>query len=142
MVQPIPDGYATVTPYLAVRDAAGLIEFIKKAFGAQPRGDMMTMPDGKVAHAELEIGDSIVMVGETPDDPAPAMLHLYVEDCDATFRRAVEVGAESIREPEDQFYGDRSGGLRDRWGNQWYVSTHVEDIPPDELRRRAPAQFG
>lgn len=142
MVKPVPDGYRTVTPYLAVRDAAGLVEFLREAFGAESRGDMLTMPDGTIGHAELEIGDSVVMVGEAPEDPARAMLHLYVEDCEAVYEQALRAGAESVSEPTDHFYGDRSGGVRDAWGNQWYVSTRIEDVPPDDMRRRAEEQFG
>lgn len=141
MVKPIPDGYQTVTPYLAVRGATELVRFLQEAFGAKPRGDMMTAPDGSIRHGELLIGDSVVMVGETPDEPVQAMLHVYVEDCDAVYRKALESGAESVREPADQFYGDRSGGVRDKWGNRWHISTHVEDVPPDEMRRRAQ-EFG
>jgi uncharacterized glyoxalase superfamily protein PhnB len=100
------------------------------------------MPDGSIGHGELKIGDSVVMVGEAPDEPVTAMLHLYVEDCDAVYQRALDAGAESLNEPTDQFYGDRSGGVRDKWGNQWYISTHVEDVTPDEMRRRAEKQFG
>jgi uncharacterized glyoxalase superfamily protein PhnB len=142
MVKAIPDGYSSVTPYFAVRGANELVEFLKQAFGAEPRGDMMMMPDGSIGHGELKIGDSVVMVGEAPDEPVTAMLHLYVEDCDAVYQRALDAGAESLNEPTDQFYGDRSGGVRDKWGNQWYISTHVEDVTPDEMRRRAEKQFG
>lgn len=141
MVKPVPDGYRNVTPYLAVRGAADLVRFLGDAFGGRPRGDMMTMPDGTIGHAEIEIGDSIVMAGETPDEPVQAMLHLYVEDCDAVYRKALDAGAEPVSEPSDQFYGDRSGKVRDKWGNQWYISTHVEDVPPDEMRRRAQERF-
>jgi uncharacterized glyoxalase superfamily protein PhnB len=139
--KPIPDGYHTVTPYLIVEGADGLISFMKEAFGAESRGDAFRTPDGKITHAELEIGDSVVMLadaGVSPDARVmTAMLHLYVEDCDATFKKAVAAGATPEREPADQFYGDRSGGVRDAFGNVWYISTHVEDVPPEEMARRA-----
>ena len=142
MVKAIPDGYSTVTPYLAVRGAGDLVKFLQEAFGATARGDMLTMPDGTIGHGELTIGDSVVMVGEAPGEPVQALLHLYVEDCDEVYKRALDAGAESVNEPTDHFYGDRSGGVRDAWGNQWYVSTHVEDVPPDEMARRVEKQFG
>jgi PhnB protein len=140
-VQPIPDGYHTVTPYLLVEDAAGLIPFLEQAFGATVL-ERYESPDGRLAHASLQIGDSRVMMGQAAAEwPAmPAMLHLYVEDADAVFRRAVEAGARSIREPEDQFYGDRSGGVADPAGNQWWISTHVEDVSPEEMARRHEEQ--
>ncbi len=137
MVKAIPDGYQTVTPYLAVKGATELVEFLKEAFGAQPRGDMFIAPDGSIGHGELQIGDSIVMVADAPEQPASAMLHLYVEDCDSVYQKALAAGAESISEPKDQFYGDRNAGVRDRWGNQWYISTHVEDVDREEMRRRS-----
>lgn len=138
MVKAIPDGYQTVTPYLAVEGAAGLIEFIKAAFDARPRGEVLTGPDGRIGHGEFYIGDSLVMVGDIPEgEPATAMLHLYVEDCDATYEKALAAGGESIQEPADQFYGDRSAAVRDKWGNQWHLATHVEDVPLEEMGRRA-----
>ncbi len=139
-VKPIPDGYHTVTPYLVVEGAAKLIDFMKQAFGAEERG-RMGPPGGPVMHAEVHIGDSVIMLadagGENP--PIPAMIHLYVEDADATYQRALQAGATSLREPADQFYGDRSGGVRDAFGNQWWVATHVEDVSPEEMEKRAAA---
>jgi uncharacterized glyoxalase superfamily protein PhnB len=104
----------------------------------------MRGPDGKIGHAEVEIGDSIVMLADVPPDGEAmrTMLNIYVEDCDATYKSALAAGAESVREPEDQFYGDRSGGVRDKWGNQYYVSTHIEDVSPEEMERRVKEQFG
>ena len=141
MVNPIPDGYHTVTPYLLVRDAAGLIDFLKEAFDAEEH-ERMERPEGRVMHAEVRIGDSLVMMGEVgPDDATiPAMLHLYVEDADEAYRCALAAGATSVRAPIDEFYGDRAGGVRDAFGNQWWVATHVEDVAPEEMRRRAEAQ--
>jgi uncharacterized glyoxalase superfamily protein PhnB len=140
-VQPIPDGYHTVTPYLLVEDAAGLIPFLERAFGATLLG-RYDSPDGRLMHASLQIGDSKVMMGQAAEQwPAmPAMLHLYVEDVDAVYRRAVEAGARSIREPEDQFYGDRSGGVVDPAGNQWWITTHIEDVSDEEMARRHEEQ--
>ena len=139
-VKPIPDGYRSVTPYLAVEGADQLLDFVQKAFGAEVLMSMPS-PDGKVGHAEVRIGDSVVMLADasTSDQgqAMPGMIHLYVEDCDATYRRAMDAGATSLREPSDQFYGDRTGGVRDPVGNHWWIATHVEDIPPEEMGKRA-----
>ncbi|HVE65374.1 MAG TPA: VOC family protein [Thermoanaerobaculia bacterium] len=147
-VKPIPEGYHTVTPYLCCRDAAAAIEFYKKAFGAT---EVMRMPDpsGKVGHAELQIGDSRVMLAdEFPEigflSPAtvggsPVMIHLYVEDVDTTANRAVAAGATVTRPVADQFYGDRGGQFQDPFGHKWYVSTHKEDLTPEEIGKRAAA---
>jgi PhnB protein len=139
-VKPIPDEYHSVTPYLAVDGAQELLDFVQKAFGAEVTVHMPA-PDGKVGHAEVRIGDSIVMLADasTSDQgqAMPGMLHLYVEDCDATYRRALDAGAGSLREPADQFYGDRTGGVRDPVGNHWWIATHVEDVPPEEMGKRA-----
>ena len=144
MVQAIPDAYGSVTPYLVVEGAEELLGFLQNTFGATIRGDdVLRGPDGKIGHAEVEIGDSIVMLADVPPDGEAmrSMLNLYVEDCDATFKKALAAGAESVRELEDQFYGDRSGGVRDKWGNQWYISTHIEDVSPEEIERRVKEQF-
>ena len=137
-VQPIPEGYRTVTPYLIVEGAATVLDFVTRAFGAEQRM-RMDREDGTVAHAEVTIGDSVVMLAEAGADwPAmPGGIHLYVDDCDATYARALEAGASSIREPANQFYGDRSGGVRDPAGNVWWITTHVEDVSSEELERRA-----
>jgi PhnB protein len=144
MVKAIPDAYGSVTPYLVVEGAEELLGFLQNAFGATIRGgDVMRGPDGRIGHAEVEIGDSVVMLADVPPDGEAmhSMLNLYVEDCDATYKKALAAGAESVREPEDQFYGDRSGGVRDKWGNQYYVSTHIEDVSPEEMERRVKEQF-
>ena len=143
MVNPIPEAYGSVTPYLVVEGAEELLGFLQKAFGATIRGgDVMRGPDGKIGHAEVEIGDSIVMLADVPPDGEAlrAMLVIYVEDCDAVYRTALAAGAESQKEPEDQFYGDRTAGVRDKWGNQYYVSTHIEDVSPEEMERRVKEQ--
>jgi uncharacterized glyoxalase superfamily protein PhnB len=139
-VKKIPDGYHTVTPYLVVHGAAQVLEFAVQAFGAR-EVERMTRPDGTIMHAEMKIGDSIVMMGEaSAEHPAmPAMLHVYVDDADTIYKRALQAGATSVREPADQFYGDRSGGVKDAAGNHWWIATHKEDVPPDELKRRAEA---
>lgn len=144
MVNPIPETYGSVTPYFVVEGAEGFLGFLQSAFGATVRGnDVMRGPDGRIGHAEVEIGDSIVMLADVPPDgeATRAMLNLYVEDCDATYKKALAAGAESVSEPEDQFYGDRSGGVRDKWGNQYYISTHIEDVSPEEMERRVKKQF-
>src|SRR5436305_5892122 len=138
-VKPIPEEYHSVQPYLVVDGAEGLIEFLKQTFEAP---DPMRMPrqDGRVGHAEVRIGDSVVMLADSggPNDaePTKAMIVVYTEDVDKTYRRALEAGGQSIQEPEDQFYGDRSAGVRDRFGNQWWIHTHVEDVSPEEMTKR------
>jgi len=140
-VQPIPEGYHTVTPYLIVQGAAQLIDFLKQAFDAEEIL-RMAQPDGTITHAEVKIGDSRMMMSESTGDfkPMPAMLHLYVEDMDAVYRQALQAGATPLREPEDQFYGDRTGGVQDSSGNQWWLATHIEDVSAEEMARRAADQ--
>ncbi len=143
-----PDGYHSVTPYLIVKDASGAIEYYKKAFGAKELF-RISGPDGKLGHAELKIGDSIVMLAdEAPQMGAlapgtiggsPVQLMLYVDDVDEVVPRAVAAGAKIVRPVADQFYGDRSGGIEDPFGHHWYVATHKEDVSPEEMKRRAEA---
>ena len=139
-VKPIPDGYHTVTPYLTVQGVPKLIDFLKQAFEAQEL-ERMTQPDGTIGHAEVRIGDSVVMMGEARDEwkPMPSGIYLYVNDTDAVYKRALQAGATSIMEPADQFYGDRSAGVKDSSGNHWWIATHKEDVPPAELKKRAQA---
>jgi PhnB protein len=136
--KPIPDGYHTVTPHLINEDASRLIEFLKLAFDAQ-EVTRLSGPNGRVFHAELRIGDSLVMIGEASGEwkAMPSSLALYVEDVDATYRRALEAGAVSLREPMNQFYGDRSAGVKDHSGNHWWIATHIEDVPAEEIKLRA-----
>lgn len=144
-VDPIPEQYGSVTPSLSVRGGAAAIEFYTKAFGAQELF-RMPMPDGSIAHAEVKFGDSIVMLAdEMPDygNISPTTLGgsgvglmLYVEDVDAVFKRALEAGATEVRPVENQFYGDRTGTLKDPFGHQWMVATHVEDVSEEEMERR------
>ena len=140
MVKPVPDGYHTVTPYLVVEDAGALIEFLTRAFGARTRYSHRG-PDGKVAHAEMQIGDSIVMMGSARGDTQPLVmaLYLYVPNCDELYRQAIAAGGTSIGEPTDQFYGDRHGGIKDPSGNSWWLATHIEDVSEQELERRMAA---
>ena len=132
----IPDGYHTVTPYLIVKGAAQLIDFLKETFGAE---ETFRMPGGGgIMHAEVRIGDSAVMMSDAMGEygPMPTMLFLYVEDVDAVYERALKAGGVSTQEPEDQFWGDRAGAVKDAFGNQWWIATHVEDVPVEELERR------
>jgi PhnB protein len=150
-VKPIPDGYPRVTPYLCVDGGSAAIDFYVSVLGADERM-RMPAPGGKIGHAEVRIGDSIVMLAdEFPDigwrspkslGGSPVAISVYVEDVDAVFRRALEAGATEIRAVEDQFYGDRSGQFEDPFGHRWHVASHVEDVPPDELSRRAAEAMG
>jgi PhnB protein len=152
MTKPIPDDYPRVSPYLIVDGAADAIDFYCSVLGATQRGDRMVAPDGKVGHAELELGGSVIMLAdEFPEMGAigprtvggtPVTLHVYVEDVDAVFARALELGATQVQALTDQFYGDRSGLFDDPWGHRWNVSTHVEDVPPEEMAERAKAAMG
>ncbi len=130
-------GYHTVTPYLHVIGAASLLDFMKNTFDAEETV-RMSLADGVVMHAEMKIGDSIIMVSEATgkSKPMPSMLYLYVGDVDSTYKRALECGASSIREPKNEFYGDRSCGVKDHTGNTWWIATHIEDLTPEELHKR------
>ena len=138
-VKPIPEGYHTVTPYIVVDGAEKVIRFMKEAFGAQPVFEPMMRPDGKVMHAEFKIGDSVVMISDASEraKATSTMLYLYVPNVDAVYEKAIKAGGASVMEPADQFYGDRSGGVKDPAGNQWHIGTHVEDVAPAELKKRA-----
>lgn len=139
-VKPVPEGYHTVTPCFTVVNAAELVEFMQRAFGAVETC-RMTTPDGAIRHAELRIGDSMVMVGQAHGEwqARTNAVCLYVPDADATYRQALAAGARSLQAPATQFYGDRSAGVQDAQGNTWWIATHVEDVPPEELERRAAA---
>jgi PhnB protein len=136
-VKPIPDNFPRVSPYLIVKDCAKTIEFIKYVFGAEER-EKMTLPDGAINHAEVAIGNSVIMMGKAAEHhpPQTTMLYIYVEDTDAAYKRALELGAESVMEPADQFYGDRNAGVNDIDGTNWWISTQVEDVNPEEIIRR------
>jgi PhnB protein len=147
-VKPIPDGYHTATPYLTLDDAAAAIAYYGKAFGAKERVRMDT-PDGKVGHAELEIGDSLVMLSDefpqgstrSPKElgGTSAGVFMYVEDVDAVVKRAVDAGATVTMEVADQFWGDRFGTITDPFGHVWSIATHVEDLTPEEIEERGRA---
>ena len=126
-----------------MRGADRTIDFLKKAFGAEPSFEPMMRPDGKIMHADLKIGDSHVMISEASDQhPAmQGMVHLYVPNVDAVYQRALTSGGTSMMEPADQFYGDRGGGVKDPSGNSWYIATHKEDVAMPELKKRAEAMY-
>jgi uncharacterized glyoxalase superfamily protein PhnB len=128
-MKPIPDGYHTVTPCLIVEGASLLIEFLKEAFDAQ----------GTIMHTEVRIGDSVVMLSDAMGEwkPMPTSIYLYVNDADATYQRALQAGATSVMEPANLFYGDRHGSVKDPAGNYWSIATHIEDVPREELAKRA-----
>lgn len=136
----IPKGYHTVTPYLTVQGVEKLIGFLKTVFGATEI-ERLQRADGTIGHAELRIGDSIVMLGEPTGQVSakPGALYIYVDDTDGTYERAIRSGATSIQPPQDMYYGDRNAGILDASGNTWWIATHLEDITPDELQRRAAA---
>jgi PhnB protein len=148
-VKPIPAGYHSVQPYLHVRGAAKAIEFYKQVFGAQ-EVMRMAQPDGRLGHAEIRIGDSVVMLAdEFPErgihgpahyGGAPMTLMFYTEDCDAIYKKAMAAGSKSLREPTDQFYGDRMAGLEDPFGFQWYVATHIKDVSEEEMKAAMAGQ--
>jgi PhnB protein len=149
-VKAIPDDYPRVIPYLSVDDASGAIDFYVKVLGAKERM-RMPGPDGRIGHAEVEIGDAMIMLADSwPESPStpkqlggtPVTIMVYVQDVDATYQKALDAGASAITKVEDQFYGDRSGSFEDPFGHKWHISTHVEDVPPDEMAKRAAAAMG
>ena len=143
--QPIPKGYHSITPHLVVRDAKRAIDFYRRAFGAQ---EIMRMdgPEGKIAHAEMKIGDSMLMVADempgsgnrapSPSGGSPVGIMLYVENVDDVFKQAVTAGAKADQQPSDMFWGDRYGKLTDPFGHTWSLATHVEDVAPEEMKKR------
>lgn len=138
--KPIPNGYHTVTPYLTVAGAERLIDFLGRVFEAQETERVMRA-DGKVAHADVRIGESTIMLADSSSEwkPMPGAIYVYVDDTDATYQRALQAGGSSLMEPADQFHGDRMAGVRDPFGNVWWIVTHVEDVPVEELQQRADA---
>ncbi len=137
-VKPIPEEYHTVTPYITVDNAGAVIDFLKKAFDAQ---ETFAMRDdkGNVQHGEVKVGSSMIMLGSSHDQwkARPGNFYVYVEDCDAVYKQALAAGGTSLSEPQTQFYGDRHGGVTDSQGNNWWIATHVEDVSPADLERRA-----
>ena len=150
-VKPIPDGYPQISPYLCIDGAEEAIEFYSTVFDAKERL-RLPAPEGKIGHAELQLGDSVIMLAdEAPElgirspksvGGTPVTISVYVEDVDGVFDRAVQSGAKAIRPLEDQFYGDRSGQFEDPFGHRWSVATHVEDVSPDEMAKRSAEMMG
>jgi len=150
-VNPIPEGYPRVSPSLVVDGAADALGFYERILGGTVRF-RMDQPDGKVGHAEVQIGDSVVMLSdEYPDmgirgpkaiGGTPVVLSVYVDDVDKVFAAALQAGATEVRAVDDQFYGDRSGQFEDPWGHRWSVATHIEDVPPEEMEKRAAEAMG
>jgi PhnB protein len=140
-VKPVPDGYHTVTPYLTVTDPEAQIDFLKRAFGAE-EAYRHSDDKGQVTHAEVRIGNSMIMIGQAREQwkPRPCNFYLYVDDVDAVYQRAVAAGGKSMQKPTDQLYGDRNGGVEDAQGNYWWVGTHIEDVSPEEIQRRYQKQ--
>ena len=148
MAKPIPDDYPQVTPYLIVDGGGAAIDFYCSVLGATERL-RMPAPDGRIGHAELQLGDSMIMLadenaqmdvrGPRAIGGTPVSLHVYVEDSDAVFERAVQAGGKALQAVEDRFYGDRAGQFEDPFGHRWDISTHVEDVPPEEMSKRAAA---
>lgn len=136
-VKPIPEGYHTITPYISVKGAAEFIELTKKVFEAKELY-RMSYDDGRVMHAEVKIGDSVIMLSESTDKNPPSniLFNLYVENVDDIYKQAVSAGCTSLQEPTLQFYGDKAGGVKDKFGIQWWISTHVEDVSPEEMKKR------
>jgi len=139
-VKPIPEGYTTITPYLIVEDADKLVEFVEKTFDGELLFKILN-DAGRITHGEMKIGNSMLMLSESSDEwkPTNVMLHLYVEDIDATYQKALEAGAISVKEPQNQFYGDRSSCVQDSFGNFWGIATHIEDVSEEEIAERASA---
>ena len=139
-VKHIPEGYHTITPYLIVEGADKLLEFIQNTFDGKV---MVNMQDdkGRISHAELKIGDSMLMLAEASEQwkATKTLLYLYVENIDGTFQKALDGGATSVKEPKDEFYGDRSATVKDAFGNLWGIATHIEDVPEEEIQKRAQA---
>lgn len=141
-IKPVPEGFHTLTPYLLINGAAKLIDFLQQAFGAAVLF-RSTQPNGDIMHAQLKIGDSMVMIADARADfkATPCSIYLYVPDTDATYDRAIQAGGVSIMPPADQFYGDRNAGVQDMCGNYWWIATHIEDVSEEEIQKRALARF-
>ncbi|PSB04805.1 VOC family protein [Merismopedia glauca] len=142
-VKPIPEGYHTVTPYLFVPSALTFIKFLTQAFAAEEIRRTLH-PEGYIMNAEVRIGDSLIMVGEARGEcpPMPSSIYLYVENTDATYKRALQAGGTSMMEPTDEFWGDRHAALKDPSGNCWMIATHVEDVSSAEIEQRIKTLFG
>lgn len=149
-IKPIPDGYHSITPYLSIKDAAKAIDFYKRAFGATELFRLVA-PSGEIGHAEIKIGDSQIMLADPCEEGTfrnpqtlggtSVGLHVYVQDVDTLFARAVDAGAKTVRPVQDQFYGDRTGTLEDPFGHVWFLATHKEELTPEEINKRAEALY-
>jgi PhnB protein len=139
-VKPVPDGYHTITPYLTVDDPGALINFLQQAFEAK-LGEVTKDDQGNIRHAEVRIGDSMVLTGKARDQwkSRPGTFYLYVPNCDEVYKKALAAGGMSVQELTDHFYGDRSGAVRDSQGNDWWIASHVEDVSAEEIERRMKA---
>jgi PhnB protein len=136
-INPVPDGFHTVTPFLIVDQASRLITFIEQAFNGKTTSIMKT-EDGQIMHATVRIGDSEIMVADSMgrNSSGIAKLYLYLDDVDSFYEQALSAKGTSLREPVDEFYGDRSAGVKDPWGNEWWIATHIEDVDPKEMKKR------
>lgn len=136
-VNPIPKGYNTLTPFLVVTNGEEIIEFLKNAFEAEEMY-RMTGPDNGIMHAELKLGNSMIMIGEAMADnkPWPNMLYFYTKDVDSVYQKALDAGAKSVNEPANHYYGDRNAGVMDPAGNMWWIATHIEDVTPEQIKKR------
>lgn len=136
-VNPVPEGFHTITPYFIVNNGNKFIEFIKEAFDANENNRTVT-PEGRIMHAQLKIGDSFVMMGESAGEwkPMPCTIYMYVTDVDAVYDKVLKAGGKKLREPVNEFYGDRICGIEDPLGNQWWIAAHVEDVSPEEMKKR------
>jgi PhnB protein len=141
-VKPIPDGMPSLIPIYVVDGASEFLEFLKQAFGAREK-DRMLRPDGGIGHVFVTLGDSPIMLSDSSKDmkATPMSMYLYVKDADSTFKRALAAGATSVMPMDNQFWGDREGAVRDPFGNSWCIASHIEDVSPEEMRRRAAAAF-
>ncbi|CAB3672385.1 VOC family protein [Trinickia soli] len=137
-VKAIPEGFHAVTPYITASDARAVIDFLKRAFDATV-GECLEDGQGRIRHAQVKLGDSHLMLTDGNDEcrPTPAAFYLYLTDVDSAYDRALRAGGASVMEPADQFYGDRNAGVRDKCGNTWWLATHIEDVPSEEIARRA-----
>lgn len=136
-IKPIPEGYHTITPYLMIKNSPEFIEFLKKAFNAEELSKT-TGNDGMIMHAEIKIGDSMIMLSEASEKypPQAVNFYLYVNDTDSAYKQALAAGAVSTMEPANQFYGDRNAGVKDSFGITWWIGTHIEDVSQDEMKKR------
>ena len=136
-VNPIPEGFHTITPYIIVNDGVEFIDFLKKAFNAV-ENHRSVAPDGRIMHAQLKIGDSFIMMGQSTGEwrAMTCTMYMYVPDIDSVYSKASKAGGKTLREPTNEFYGDRICGIEDPFGNQWWIATHIEDVSPEEMKKR------